>query len=183
MRGRSELADVFLVSRCKELVKRTKSLFTSDRELNAFGKDLFWRKRLASRNEITVDASERNLVMRLELARRNSQNQNGHEYDSAIEELLEETFYEDESPPSLRLPRTRPWRSQRHCKTTAARALSLSGLLRQRSVRNRLCLAALSGMEGLCLAIILTGPTVVQWFRGVHHPSLSQAHLGHWTTL
>lgn len=101
----------------KKLVKRAKSPFTSDRERtpdsdddespgpsvmhtrahsqpNAYRKDSYGRKRPASRNEITVDASERDLAMRLELARRNSQNQNGHEYDSAIEEPLEETIYE-----------------------------------------------------------------------------------------
>ena len=52
------------------------------------------RTRAFSRGNMTVDDSERDLAMRLELARRNSQNQNGHEYQSPIEEPLEETIYE-----------------------------------------------------------------------------------------
>ena len=42
-----------------------------------------------------MDASEQDLTMRLELARRNSQNQNGHDYHSpAIQEPAEDTIYE-----------------------------------------------------------------------------------------
>ncbi|KAI0751111.1 hypothetical protein C8Q80DRAFT_1155611 [Daedaleopsis nitida] len=111
----------------KKLVKRAKSPFMSDREQtpdtededenprpsalharsqshsNVYDKDSYKRAR-SSRNQMTVDDSERDLAMRLELARRNSQNQNGgHDYDSpASEAPLEETIYEDEPPPSLR---------------------------------------------------------------------------------
>ncbi|KAJ2966331.1 hypothetical protein NUW54_g13840 [Trametes sanguinea] len=50
-----------------------------------------------------MDESERDLTMRLELARRNSQNQHGKEVPrGGMEEPSEETIYEDEPPPSLR---------------------------------------------------------------------------------
>ncbi|KAI0677226.1 hypothetical protein C8Q78DRAFT_961156 [Trametes maxima] len=60
-----------------------------------------------------MDASERDLTMRLELARRNSQNQHGKEVSSgAMEVPSEETIYEDEPPPSLR-PQSRASRLSR----------------------------------------------------------------------
>ena len=44
---------------------------------------------------MAVDASEQDLAMRLELARRNSQNQNGHGYDSPVmQEPAEDPIYE-----------------------------------------------------------------------------------------
>ena len=44
---------------------------------------------------MVVDDSERDLALRLELARRNSQNQTVNDYGSpAIEEPFEETIYE-----------------------------------------------------------------------------------------
>ncbi|KAI0371548.1 hypothetical protein BV20DRAFT_993203 [Pilatotrama ljubarskyi] len=50
-----------------------------------------------------MDESERDLTMRLELARRNSQNQHGREVSTpGMEAPSEETIYEDEPPPSLR---------------------------------------------------------------------------------
>ncbi|CDO69915.1 hypothetical protein BN946_scf184568.g1 [Trametes cinnabarina] len=59
--------------------------------------------RLRLRRIATMDESERDLAMRLELARRNSKNQHGKELPHvAMEEPSEETIYEDEPPPSLR---------------------------------------------------------------------------------
>ncbi|KAI9000706.1 hypothetical protein BD414DRAFT_10534 [Trametes punicea] len=50
-----------------------------------------------------MDESERDLTMRLELARRNSQNQHGKEVMHAgMEQPSEETIYEDDPPPSFR---------------------------------------------------------------------------------
>ncbi|KAI0832749.1 hypothetical protein BC628DRAFT_1407153 [Trametes gibbosa] len=58
-----------------------------------------------------MDESERDLTMRLELARQNSQNQHGREISTpAMEAPLEETIYEDEPPSSLR-PLSRASRS------------------------------------------------------------------------
>ncbi|KAI0776132.1 hypothetical protein BD413DRAFT_261330 [Trametes elegans] len=55
------------------------------------------------RRHMPMDESERDLTMRLELARRNSRNQHGRDVvSSSMEPPSEETIYEDEPPPSLR---------------------------------------------------------------------------------
>ncbi|KAI0722338.1 hypothetical protein C8T65DRAFT_600229 [Cerioporus squamosus] len=106
----------------KKLVKRAKSPFMGDRDhddsddgpspyasasgahsrTTSYETESYKRSRSFSRGNMTVNDSERDLAMRLELARRNSQNQNGHEYQSPIEEPLEETIYEDEPPAPIR---------------------------------------------------------------------------------
>lgn len=89
----------------RNFVRRAKSPFMGDRDpsnepespgpsISHYEKDSYKRSRSLSRSNMTVDDSERDLAMRLELARRNSQNQNGHEYESAIEDPREETIYE-----------------------------------------------------------------------------------------
>ncbi|EJF62298.1 hypothetical protein DICSQDRAFT_104681 [Dichomitus squalens LYAD-421 SS1] len=118
----------------KKLVKRAKSPFMSEREdtdedspgpsyhgrSRSYHEDSFKRSKSLPRTDgprmvgVPVDDSERDLAMRLELARRNSKNQHGHEYDVAIEEPSEETIYEDEAPAhrplstTSRIPRTLP---------------------------------------------------------------------------
>ncbi|KAH9855021.1 hypothetical protein C2E23DRAFT_725243 [Lenzites betulinus] len=70
----------------------------SDREATARGS-----VRARMRKMGPMDESERDLTMRLELARQNSQNQHGREISTpAMEAPSEETIYEDEPPPSLR---------------------------------------------------------------------------------
>ena len=90
----------------RKLVKRAKSPFTSDRDQDSdsddagpstsYSKESLKRGRSASHGAaVAGDASERDLAMRLELARRNSQNQNGHDYPSpAMQEPGEDTIYE-----------------------------------------------------------------------------------------
>lgn len=106
----------------KKFVKRAKSPFMSEREdtdtddddspgpshhgrSRSYGQDSFKRSKslprggVSSVSDIPVDDSERDLAMRLELARRNSKNQHGHEYSvAAMEEPSEETIYEGKSP-------------------------------------------------------------------------------------
>ncbi|RDX53766.1 hypothetical protein OH76DRAFT_1342147 [Lentinus brumalis] len=106
----------------KKLVKRAKSPFMGDSDQDGGSDDdgsspyasasgphsrttsheTYERTRTFSTGAITVDNSERDLLMRLALARKNSQNQHGHEYQSAIDEPMEETIYEDEPPAPIR---------------------------------------------------------------------------------
>ncbi|KAI1796072.1 hypothetical protein LXA43DRAFT_988206 [Ganoderma leucocontextum] len=110
----------------KKLVKRAKSPFMSEREdtdtddddspgpshhprSRSHGQDSLRRSRSLPRSgvppmvDVPVDDSERDLAMRLELARRNSKNQHGHEYAAAaMEEPTEQTIYEDDPAPPQR---------------------------------------------------------------------------------
>ncbi|KAH9943155.1 uncharacterized protein BXZ73DRAFT_40576 [Epithele typhae] len=118
----------------KKLIKRAKSPFQSDYEdavdsddagpPSAYDSASMKRGRSASAGEaMTVDASERDLARRLELARKNSQNQHGREYESlAMQEPVEDTIYEGSSdlgllftddPPPAQRPLSRVSRMSR----------------------------------------------------------------------
>ncbi|KAH9899528.1 hypothetical protein C8Q73DRAFT_680169 [Cubamyces lactineus] len=83
---------------------RRRSMSTG--QADAFEADSDWEaddRHSRLRRMVPMDESERDLTMRLELARRNSQNQHGKEVVHAgMEKPSEETIYEDEPPPSLR---------------------------------------------------------------------------------
>ncbi|KAI0658493.1 hypothetical protein C8Q70DRAFT_1045510 [Cubamyces menziesii] len=83
---------------------RRRSMSTG--QADVFEADSDWEtddRHSRSRRMVPMDESERDLTMRLELARRNSQNQHGKEVIHAgMEAPSEETIYEDEPPPSLR---------------------------------------------------------------------------------
>nr|VWP01704.1 Mixed-linked glucanase [Ganoderma boninense] len=132
----------------KKLVKRAKSPFMSEREdtdtddddsprrshhgrTRSYGQDSFKRSKslprgsVPSMSDIPADDSERALAMRLELARRNSKNQHGHDYSApTMEEPSEETIYEGRREPFQEPPQDYDYESQRSATPSTFRAHS-----------------------------------------------------------